>query len=60
MNEPRTKDLKINNVGYQFNLMQKPILNFVVNGPVNFTAKKKRPIVLYVFIGEDLVNNKLI
>ena len=46
MNEPKPKDLKINNVGYQFNPMQKPILNFAVNGPVNFTAKRKRPIVI--------------
>ena len=46
LNEPKPKDLKINNVGYQFNPMQKPILNFAVNGPVNFTAKRKRPIVI--------------
>ena len=46
MNEPKPKDLKINNVGYQFNPMQKPVFNFAVNGPVNFSAKKKRPIVI--------------
>ena len=46
MNEPKPKDLKINNVGYQFNPMQKPVLNFAVNGPVNFSAKNKRPIVI--------------
>ena len=46
LNEPRQKDLKINNVGYQFNPMQKPVFNFAVNGPVNFSAKKKRPIVI--------------
>ena len=46
LNEPKPKDLKINNVGYQFNPMQKPVLNFAVNGPVNFSAKNKRPIVI--------------
>ena len=46
LNKPRPKDLKINNVGYQFNPMQKPVLNFAVNGPVNFSAKNKRPIVI--------------
>ena len=42
MNEPKPKDLKINNVGYQFNPMQKPVYNFAINGPVNFTAAKKK------------------
>ena len=46
LNEPKPRDLKLNNVGYQFNPIQKPVFNFGVVGPVNFTAKRKRPIVI--------------
>ena len=46
LNEPKPRDLKLNNVGYQFNPIQKPVFNFGVVGPVNFTARHKRPIVI--------------